>query len=235
MESFYVPPDRIFRDGCFVEGEEFSHLTHVMRRSVGDAIRIVDGAGTAYDAVIEEIGGRRARCRITARSERPGEPAIRLTLGVAILKNGANFDFVVEKATELGVSAIVPLLTERTIPRHARTERWQKIALAAMKQSGRSVLPRVGGLEDLDHFLADSAAADARLLPHEKTERPSLREALPEGARSAAAAVGPEGGFSDSEVARAVSAGFLPVSLGPRRLRSETAALMTAGLVLLEA
>ncbi len=235
MESFYVPPDRISRDGCLVEGEEFSHLTHVMRRRVGDAIRIVDGAGTAYDAVIEEIGGKQARCRITARRERPGEPAIHLTLGVAILKNGANFDFLVEKTTELGVSAIVPLLTERTIPRHARPERWHKIALAAMKQSGRSVLPQVGELQTLDRFLATSAAAGVRLLPHEKTGRPSLREALPGGTRSVVAAVGPEGGFSESEVERAVSAGFFPVSLGPRRLRSETAALMTVGLVLLEA
>ncbi len=206
-----------------------------MRRGVGDAIRIVDGAGTAYNAVIEELGGKRARCRITARTERPGEPAIHLTLGVAILKNGANFDFLVEKATELGVSAIVPLLTERTIPRHERRERWQKIALAAMKQSGRSVLPQVGELQTLDRFLEGSAAAGARLLPHEKAGRPLLREALPGGTRSVAAAVGPEGGFSDSEVERAVSAGFLPVSLGPRRLRSETAALMTVGLVLLEA
>lgn len=235
MESFYVSPDRISRDGCLVEGEEFSHLTHVMRRGVGDAIRIVDGAGTAYDVIIEELSGRRARCRITARSERPGEPAIHLRLGVAILKNGANFDFLVEKATELGVSAIVPLLTERTIPRHARQERWQKIALAAMKQSGRSVLPQVDELQTLDRFLAGSAAAGVRLLPHEKTGRPFLREALPGGTRSVAAAIGPEGGFSESEVARAVSAGFLPVSLGQRRLRSETAALITVGLVLLEA
>lgn len=234
MEYFYVPPEHISRDECLIEGDEYSHLTHVMRRGVGDAVRIVDGTGTAYDVVIEDIRNRRARCRITARQERLHEPAIRLTLGVAILKNGANFDFLVEKATELGVSAIVPLLTERTIPRHTRTDRWQKIALAAMKQAGRSVLPRVSEPQTLDRFCAGATPADVRLLPHEKAARPPLREALPEGTLSVVTAIGPEGGFSDGEVTLAVAAGFLPVSLGPRRLRTETAALITAGLVLLE-
>ena len=235
MEYFYVLPDNISRNECTIDGEEFTHLTHVMRRTVGDSVRLVDGQGMAYDATIEAIARSHARCRIDARLERLHEPSIHLTLGVAILKNGANFDFLVEKGTELGVSAFVPLLTERTIPRHARRERWQKIALAAMKQSGRSVLPRVADPLPLDEFFRNAAPANARLLPHEKTDRPVLREAVPAGTLAAVAAIGPEGGFSEEEVERAVSAGFVAVSLGPRRLRSETAALITAGLVLLDA
>lgn len=234
MEYFYVSPDNISRDECIIDGEEFAHLTHVMRRTVGDSVRLVDGMGTAYDAVIERIARSQARCRIEARMERLHEPAIQLTLGVAILKNGANFDFLVEKGTEIGVSAFAPLLTERTIPRHARRERWQKIALAAMKQSGRSVLPRVADPQPLDAFFRSAASVEVRLLPHEKAERPAIRGAIPAGTLAAVAAVGPEGGFSEREVERAVSAGFVPVSLGPRRLRAETAALITAGLVLLE-
>jgi len=232
MDYFYVSPGNISRNRCIVDGEEFAHLTHVLRRREGDTVRLVDGEGRAYDAVIEEIARTQARCRIEARWERLHESAIHLTLGAAILKNGSNFDFLVEKGTELGVSAFVPLLTERTIPRHARQERWQKIALAAMKQSGRSVLPRVASPQPLEEFLRD--AQGVRLIPHEKTEGPFLRSAMPEGAHAVVAAIGPEGGFSESEVARAVSAGFLPVSLGPRRLRAETAALVTAGLILLE-
>jgi 16S rRNA (uracil1498-N3)-methyltransferase len=232
MEYFYVSPGNISRDKCIIDGEEFAHLTHVMRRGEGDSVRLVDGEGTAYDAVIESVARAQARCRIEARWERLHESAIHLTLGAAILKNGSNFDFLVEKGTELGVSAFVPLLTERTIPRHARRERWQKIAMAAMKQSGRSVLPRVVDPQPLEEFLR--SAEGVRLLPHEKTESPFLRNAMPAGTRRAVAAIGPEGGFSEGEVAQAVSAGFVPVSLGPRRLRAETAALVTAGLVLLE-
>jgi 16S rRNA (uracil1498-N3)-methyltransferase len=234
MEYFYVPADHIVRTECILEGEEFAHLTHVMRRSVGDVICLVDGAGTGYDVVIEEISRRQARCRILAKKERMHEPSIHLTLGAAVLKNGANFDFLVEKATELGASALVPLLTERTLPHHARTERWQKIALAAMKQSGRSVLPRVSEPERLDVFLKKNAGAEIRLLPHEKTVRPHLQDIIPVKEASVALAIGPEGGFSEEEVELAVAAGFIPVSLGPRRLRAETAALVTVGLLLLQ-
>ncbi len=235
VEYFYVPSHRISRNECFIDGEEYSHLTHVMRKGVGDSVRIVDGAGTVCDVIIEDLSGKQARCRITARNQRLHEPAIHLTLGAAILKHGANFDFLVEKATELGVSAIVPLLTERTIPRHARRERWQKIALAAMKQSGRSVLPSISEPQTLEDFFIAAAGAGARLVPHEKADRPLLRHALPPEISSVAVAIGPEGGFSDGEVEHAVSAGFLPVSLGPRRLRAETAAVITTGLLLLEA
>jgi 16S rRNA (uracil1498-N3)-methyltransferase len=234
MEYFYVPTDHILHNECIVDGEEFAHLTHVMRRSVGDIIGLVDGAGTGYDVVIEEISQRQARCRILARRERMHEPSIHLTLGVAVLKNGANFDFLVEKATELGVSAVVPLVTERTIPHHARTERWQKIALAAMKQSGRSVLPHVSEPERLEVFLQRCAPLGVRLLPHEKTKQPHLQDIVPMKVASVAVAIGPEGGFSEEEVELAAAAGFTPVSLGPRRLRAETAALITVGLVLLQ-
>jgi 16S rRNA (uracil1498-N3)-methyltransferase len=235
MEYFYAPPDHIARDECIIDGEEFAHLTHVMRRSVGDVICLVDGAGTGYDVAIEEITRRQARCRILSKKERMHEPSIHLTLGAAVLKNGANFDFLVEKATELGVSAVVPLLTERTIPHHARTERWQKIALAAMKQSGRSVLPHVSEPEPLEIFLKKSAGAGVRLLPHEKTTHPHLRDIVPVKDVSVAVAIGPEGGFSEDEVGGALAAGFTTVSLGPRRLRTETAALFAVGLVLLDA
>jgi 16S rRNA (uracil1498-N3)-methyltransferase len=234
MEYFYVSPNSISRNECIIDGEEFAHLTHVMRRTVGDSVRVVDGLGTAYDAVIEQIARSQALCRIEARMERLHEPPIHLTLGVAILKNGANFDFLVEKGTELGVSAFTPLLTERTISRHARRERWQKIARAAMKQSGRSFLPTVAEARSLDEFLRSAPSAAVRLLPHEKVEQPRLRDALPAGTSAAVAAIGPEGGFSEREVEQAVSAGFIPVSLGPRRLRAETAALITAGLLLFE-
>jgi 16S rRNA (uracil1498-N3)-methyltransferase len=153
---------------------------------------------------------------------------------VGILKNSSRFDFLVEKTTELGVQRIVPLLTARTIPRHARTDRWQKLALAAMKQSGRSVLPAVDELTPFADFLAGNPRASHRFLPHEAVASPTLREAG--GGRpmsSVIVCVGPEGGFTEAEVTLAESAGFLPVSLGPRRLRTETAAVSSVSILLL--
>ncbi len=143
MEYFYVPPSSISPPYLSIDGEEFLHLTHVMRKRPGDEIRVVDGKGHVYDVRIADIVRREARCEITAQRAMENEPAISVTLAAGIVKNGARFDFLVEKATEIGVHAIVPLTTERTIPHHGKTDRWQKLAVAAMKQSGRCVLPLI--------------------------------------------------------------------------------------------
>lgn len=234
MEYFYSQPAQITPTHCVIDQGEFAHLTHVMRRKEGDAIRVIDGAGTAYDAVIEEIARRTARCRITARYPRLNEPGRQVTLGVAILKSGSAFDFLVEKATELGVAAVAPLLTRRTIPRHDRTDRWQKIALAATKQCGRCLIPQVQPLMSLADFISRTPAQAAKIIPHEQVVGKELRQAVPEGIRHVVLCIGPEGGFTEDEVGQAVSAGFAPVTLGTRRLRAETAALVASALCLLE-
>jgi 16S rRNA (uracil1498-N3)-methyltransferase len=235
MEYFYTPLDLVGPDSLTVAGEEFAHLTHVMRKAPGDSVRVVDGRGTAYDVTIQDISRKSARCLITARHPGLHEPARKVVIATALLKNSANFDYLVEKVTELGVAAIVPLLTERTIPRHARIDRWRKIALAAMKQSGRCLLPEVHALTPLGAFLHQAPADSARIIPHEKTEHPRLRDVVVKSGTAVHMCIGPEGGFSEEEMERAVSAGFQPVSLGPRRLRTETAAIVSAALALGEA
>jgi 16S rRNA (uracil1498-N3)-methyltransferase len=234
MEYFYSHPAQITPTHCVIDEDEFTHLTHVMRRKEGDAIRIIDGVGTAYDAVIEEIARRAARCRITARYPRLNEPERHVTLGAAVLKSGSAYDFLVEKATELGVAAIAPLLTRRTIPRHDRTDRWQKIALAATKQCGRCRIPQVQPLMSLADFISRAPGYAAKIIPHEQVVGKELLRAVPAGIRHVVLCIGPEGGFTDDEVGHAVSAGFAPVSLGTRRLRAETAALVASALCLLE-
>jgi 16S rRNA (uracil1498-N3)-methyltransferase len=233
MEYFYAPPEDIAESELTIAGEEFSHLTHVMRKQVGDRLMVTDGAGSAYEATITEIVRRSARCSIQARHRMLHEPQVRLILGVGVLKNGSKFDFLVEKTTELGVHAIVPLLTSRTIPRHAKTDRWRKIALAAMKQSGRSVLPRIHPVTPLAEFLEGDWGAHTKILPYEKATtvwRPKFGDG-PSG-DAVLACIGPEGGFTDEEVDQAVRRGFQTVSLGERRLRTETAAIVTTAALL---
>jgi 16S rRNA (uracil1498-N3)-methyltransferase len=233
MEYFYTPPDHITTQQLTIDGDEFSHLAHVMRKKPADTIRVVDGNGTAYDATITEITKRSALCTIHSRHTRVHEAEIDMTLAVALLKNGSNFDFLVEKTTELGVNAIIPLRTERTIPQHAKIDRWQKLALAAMKQSGRCVLPRVAALTSFKDFLAATTTASLRLIPHEKVELPTIAQKIQHGKHfSAVVCIGPEGGFSDEEIDAAIRAGFTPVSLGARRLRTETAAIVAVAAVL---
>jgi 16S rRNA (uracil1498-N3)-methyltransferase len=231
MEYFYTPPHLIKAHELTIDGDEFVHLTHVMRKKPGDAIRVVNGAGTAYDATIAEISKRTARCEITATHSRLNEPEIDVTLGVAILKNASKFDFLVEKVTELGVNTIVPLTTERTIPRHAKADRWQKLALAAMKQSCRCVLPTVRNLTRFEDFITSTSRHSHKLIPHEKAHA-LLATQQSRTSKYLTLCVGPEGGFSDVEIALAQQEGFLPVSLGPTRLRTETAAIAAMALIL---
>jgi len=233
MDYFYTPPHLITASGLTIEGDEFVHLTHVMRKKPGDAIRVVSGTGTAYDATLAEISKRTARCEITATHHRLNESAIDVTLGVAILKNASKFDFLVEKATELGVTTIVPLLTERTIPRHAKIDRWQKLALAAMKQSCRCVLPTVRTLKSFTDFITSDVPVDRKLILHEKSSQPVVTTLGSGVGTSVLLCVGPEGGFSDQEIGVARERGFLPVSLGQSRLRTETAAIVGVAVAIL--
>jgi 16S rRNA (uracil1498-N3)-methyltransferase len=233
MEYFYTPPQLITKQELVIEGDEFSHLTHVMRRKTGDAIRVVDGAGNAYDATIAEISKRSARCSITAHHARLNEPDFQVTIAAGILKNASKFDFLVEKVTELGVSTIVPLHTERTIPQHAKVERWRKLALAAMKQSGRCVIPAVQELTTFSDFIHTAAPESLKIIPHEKTMDVTLSGKFRQPSEpSIVICIGPEGGFTDEEVELATKAGFIPVSLGPRRLRTETAAIAAVAAIL---
>ena len=233
MEYFYAPPGSVTPPTLTITGAELSHMTHVMRMREGDAIRVVDGNGNSYDALITSITREAASCRITAHAQRLHEPVRSLTLGAGMLKNPSRFDYLVEKAAEIGVVRIVPLLTERTIPRHAKTERWQKLCIAAMKQSGRSVLPEVRQPLPFREFLSSCEGHALKFIPHEQAETP-LTPSLIAGDGPAVVCIGPEGGFSDEEVASARESGFQPVTLGPRRLRTETAAVVACAAMLQE-
>ena len=234
MDYFYTTPDLITAEELLITGDEFSHLTHVMRKKVGDSLRVVDGRGSTYDVVISDIATRTARCTIRQTHARLHEPAVNVSLAVALLKNASRFDILVEKTTEIGVASIVPLLTERTIGQHARVDRWQKLALAAMKQSGRSVLPTVHNVRRFREFITAPPEGELRLLPDEHHHEPLLIDILHRnGVSSAVICIGPEGGFTDEEIVLAKTSGFTAVSLGPRRLRTETAAIIATGVVLL--
>jgi 16S rRNA (uracil1498-N3)-methyltransferase len=235
METFYTPARLITPPSLAIEGDELKHLAQVMRLRPGDALRVVDGEGNSYAATIASLTRNAALCTITSHDVRTHEPARRLILGVGLLKNPARFDFLVEKAVELGAHAIVPLITERTVARHPRQEkkndRWSRIALAAMKQSGRSFLPAILPPSTFDDFIATAPADSHRYLPHEKAPLTSTLT-LPAGEGTIVLAIGPEGGFSDGETLRAEGKGFQVVSLGTRRLRTETAAIVAVAAAL---
>ncbi len=230
MDYFYVRQEDISSHGLILRGDESKHLVRVMRKNIGDRIFATDGNDTMYEAVITGFGKTDTHCDIAAMHRKYHEQSLDITLAVSLLKNPARFDYLVEKATELGVRTIIPLLSERTIPHHEKHDRLEKIALAAMKQCGRSWLPRIQPLQKFELIAGNSSHWQLKFLPHEKTD--SLRTISSElkyhdDLHSLLITIGPEGGFSEDEVALAEHHGFKLISLGLRRLRTETAAVVT--------
>jgi 16S rRNA (uracil1498-N3)-methyltransferase len=188
-----------------------------------------------YQAVIAEIGKTDTRCTIAAIHRKYNEPSIDATLAVSLLKNPARFDYLVEKTTELGVRTILPISCERTISHNEKHERLEKIALSAMKQCGRSWLPRIQPLQSFRSLIDNSFHYPLKFILHEKTDfshTVASELILHDDLHSLLIVVGPEGGFTEEETAYASHAGFKSISLGTRRLRTETAAVIAVSHVL---
>jgi 16S rRNA (uracil1498-N3)-methyltransferase len=236
-----VPPEA-WRDGVFpLPPEEARHAVQVRRACAGDAIELVDGAGHRADGVIEQVNRRDAWVRITGRTF---EPPPRIDLGlIASVPKGDKSDWIVEKATELGLSRIWMVETERSIARvaperrAARVERWRRTAIEAIKQCGRARLPDLRLFDSLEDACAARGSDEPWILgaltPDTRPLRAVLEEVERAGATRAAALVGPEGDFSPGEYRRLIDAGAIPVSFGPRVLRVETAALYAAAALAL--
>ncbi len=235
-DYFYTPPANIKNNIVVIEGEEFNHLVLVMRKKVEERIMIVDGLGTAYEVQITAIVKRNAEAKILQKFEQHNEPKMKVALAVGILKNPAKFDFLVEKAVELGVHEIIPLKTEHTIPQQAKIERWQKLALAAMKQCGRSFLPKIHDLMIFDEAIRYSKNFNTKIILHKPDvlgESANWQMTLPDINRdSVIVIIGPEGGFSNMEIEKANDSGIKCLELGKRRLRTETAAIAACSLLL---
>jgi len=237
MARFFLPRKNITERRGALEGRELEHLRRVLRLGPGDPITVFDDAGWEHEAIIRSLDAHSAEIEILRSFQAERESPLKLTLAVGLTK-GDKMDFVVEKATELGVHAIVPFISTYTVPKlddrktAQRGQRWQKIALAAAKQCGRTRLPEIFPLCDFAAMVG-LTTDPLKLLFWEKETRRTLRQvhAAEPSARSIFLAVGAEGGFSDPEADMAQKQGFEPIGLGRRILRAETAALTGAALV----
>jgi 16S rRNA (uracil1498-N3)-methyltransferase len=226
-EGFYVPPGRIVGDEVSFPPEEVRHLVFVLRKRKGDKVWAVDGKGGAHEVELVLLTRKEAKGRILRSESNVGESRIAVTLAAGVLK-GERFDWLVEKAVELGVHSIVPFLSEGTTvnPNAPRVRRWNNIALAAMKQCGRSMLPAVDEIRNLDHVVKNSSGHGLRLAAlagRDSVPMPEVFGSLPQPPTSALLVVGPEGGFAQRELDQLKEHRFVFVSLGLRRLRAETA------------
>jgi len=235
--TFYAPASCFEGAHVALPPEEAHHAIKVLRHRVGDRIHVVDGVGGWYAVEIKMLDRRRVQGRVVEKQTEVGEPTYHLTVGLALLKNPSRYDWFLEKAVELGVSRIVPLLTERTQKKQFKTVRAEKRLIAAMKQAGRSRLPELAEPIAFTQALTDKPEG-LHVICHEATARDAnLYVLLARGAFPATLSVfvGPEGGFSDAEIEQAQAAGLQVASLGPRRLRAETAAIVSATTVVMAA
>lgn len=235
MPRVYLPPERITSARITLQSKEARYILTVLRLGPGDEITVFDGEGNEYQTALAEDYEGRMYLAIRAESRPERESPLKITLAQSLLK-GEKMKFVIQKATELGVDRILPVVTSRSIPivegerESLRLERWQRIAEEAAKQSGRTVVPQIGAINDLADFLDRSDGTRVILWEGEPTP---LREVLREiSARERLTLlIGPEGGFSEEEVAAAEARGFLAAGLGQRVLRAETATLSVLSIV----
>lgn len=218
-----------------ITGDEHHHLSRVLRMSEGDAVFVTTGDGRMASAIITQMASTHTNCSIESVHEQHLEPRVEVTLFQAVLKNHGKMDWIVEKGTELGMSGFIPLLTERTIGRSARIDRLCRLAVSAAKQCQRGRIPKIWKAQHLTSVVG--MLEQSRLLVfHESAPLKCVPESLTLDTRPIAMFIGPEGGFSDDEVRKLEAVGADVLSLGPRRLRTETASLaaLTRVITMLE-
>jgi 16S rRNA (uracil1498-N3)-methyltransferase len=229
LEYFYTSSENISSDRLTISGEEHKHITRVLRKNIGDELLVVDGIGNIFTGKICVIQKDFLECEILKKTVSSNEPNVNIILAVGILKNPSKIDFIIEKATELGVKKIIPLLSEHTIGKSVKTDRWKNLSIAAMKQSLRAYLPVISDctkFESLAELPADlKLIADIDSSHAQGLKNSEIKDIL--------IAIGPEGGFSNRELDFAVKNHFKLFRLSDMRLRSETAAI-TAVIKVLE-
>jgi 16S rRNA (uracil1498-N3)-methyltransferase len=240
MRRLFVPADKWVDARVIVADEAHRHLSRVLRARSGDTLTLFDGQGREVDAVVVSVERERTTLSLGAPRAAPASAGARILL-LQSLARGERMDWIVQKTTELGVAQIVPVAAERSVVRvgaaesPARRARWQKIAREAARQCGRADVPAIAEpialAAAVEAWRADPGnQGGAAFVLWEGSLGQPLRAALAGDARTVALLIGPEGGFTDAEVASAEGAGFQVAGLGPRILRVETAAVVAVAL-----
>ena len=242
MIRFYIPSACISKDRLRVAGKSFHYLKNVLRIRNGENVSAFDGTGKEYLCTVDGIHSRHIDLNITRAFNCEAEPPVEIHLVQSLIKMG-HFEFVVQKCTELGVRKFIPVVTERTIVKltaereRNRRLRWQKLAMEAARQCGRAIHPDVEAVIDFKGALKKTGAYDISIIPWEEERTLDLKSVLKDVKSNPGKImvfIGPEGGWSEGEISSARESGVIPVSLGQRLLRSETAAIATVANLVYE-
>jgi 16S rRNA (uracil1498-N3)-methyltransferase len=232
MHTFYFPDlsDNII----LLNEDESKHAVRVLRLVIGAEVMLVDGKGTRAFAKVMEDHPKRCTLEITERKQETTERNYRLHLAIAPTKNLDRLEWFIEKATEIGIDSIILISCDHSERFTVKVDRMEKVTVSAIKQSQQSWLPEIKGVISFKEFIASVPSNAQRFIAHcADSEKSPLKNTIKPGG-DVYILIGPEGDFSSNEISLAVEKGFLPVTLGERRLRTETAALvavMTVNLI----
>jgi 16S rRNA (uracil1498-N3)-methyltransferase len=236
MPTFFVASEAIAPPAVRITGPLLHHLRESLRLQPGEILSVIDDQGTRYRTEITEVTSRAVIGRILDQTPAPVKAKTSIVLAQALLK-GEKMDWVIQKATELGVDRIVPVLAGHSVvrPRVDRIEhqraRWQRIALEAAQQSERRSIPVIDEPGTIAQLLSCSATAVSKILLAERSSGASLSSLPLPGSGDLWLLIGPEGGWKEKEVQQTLAEGFTAVTLGPRILRAETAAIAAVTVV----
>ena len=244
MHRFFVPPESIVDGQATLSGDQARQIARVLRQAPGDSIILLDNTGQEYDVTLTTVSPQLVEGDVTQNRRGAGEADTKITLFQALLKRD-RFDLVLQKCTELGVSAFVPIITERTVVRasesrraSSRLDRWQRIVTEAAEQSRRARIPAISAPASFDE--ACQSLSPITLMPWEEERSMSLRNTISKlklentEISEVSVIIGPEGGFTSEEAELAHRHGVQTVSLGRRILRAETAAIAAVTAVCYE-
>ena len=241
MHHFFVEPSKIQGNHIFIDGPDVNHIRNVLRMNPGEEVNVTDGSGEkVYRCAIAAIGEDTVELNIMWAQEKGMELPSKIYLFQGLPKSD-KMELIIQKAVELGVYEIIPMATARAVVKldqkkaAAKVKRWQAISESAAKQSKRIVIPEVTGVMSVKEALAYAADFDLKLLTYENARGMAATKEQVEAVRPGmdiAVFIGPEGGFEETEVEEARAAGFYPVSLGKRILRTETAGLTMLSILM---
>lgn len=239
MHRFYVHDENIGKDTLVITGKDVNHISKVLRLKSADKIVVCNSNNIEYQCEILKLDKEEVLCKIISSNVSSAEPQIKIILFQGMPK-AQKMDLIVQKCVEIGVCSIQPVMTERTVIKingrdiHSKISRWNKIAYEASKQSGRGIIPEVFEPVDFKKAVEISKGSDLTIIPYENEKSHGIKGVLTENrtVKSVGIFIGPEGGFSESEIGYASENDIVPVTLGPRILRTETAGFISAAFVL---
>lgn len=224
MQLFYAP--HIESETYTLNLDESKHCVRVLRKKKGDFVQLVDGKGGIYTAIISDPNPKQCVLNIESVEKVEDDITHPVHIAIAPTKNNVRFEWFLEKATEIGVSTITPIICDHSERKMLKTDRLKNVLISAMKQSERIYLPKLNPIIKFDDFIKQECKGQGFIAHCQGNQKPHLKNSIDIGGKELSILIGPEGDFSADEILRAEKMGYKSVSLGESRLRTETAAIV---------